>query len=452
MATAKRTSLILGPILGALLTGLAMPAAFAADLSPAEQKAICSDRASCTVVAVSDAGAGRDGESLRVAEIVLGLADRPDYFPEEGCRSTEAALGGDAPDGGREIWLLAGDQAPRLLLPLCNDGYGAAGMGEDVIEVGPNQLIHRQYGGSAWRWSSAKTIRLSPLKVVLEESCSYHNVAPGSGETFVVNRDTFEARAFVFATEGRSEDELSMGCPEAAADFAQALDPRPDAETLAAYALPAPFSLDAAQLPEGTTLGTCGLALMSDGSKGLLVHGKPAAAADAAELRVIVETPNSLLLQIRDPLAPAETAGASWVKAPHVEIWTAREGEIHEGDPSLPQKEYDQFGVTLDGQVHEGVGKFEKLPTAKVWVAKDEQDRAVTVMRLVWDVETGLPAGLGVVYSQAEGGKQARLVSSAPIVRNKPLFLPGIWSNYPEETGIPNGECEFSGESLQLDL
>ena len=444
---------------GGLLAALiAVPAALiavpavAADLSDPERAAICGERSTCTVVAVSNAGTGKDGESLRIAEIVLGQADRPDYFPEEGCRSTEAALSGEVLDGGREIWLLAGDQAPRLLLPLCNDGYGAAGMGEDVIEVGPNQLIHRQYGGSAWRWSSVKTIRLSPLKVVLEESCSYHNVAPGSGETFVVNRDTFEARAFAFATEGRSEDELSMGCPEAAADFAQALDPQPDAETLGAYALPAPFSLDAAQLPEGTTLGTCGLALMSDGSKGLLVHGKPADAKDAAELRVIVETPNTLLLQIRDPLAPAETAAASWVKAPHVEIWSSRVSEIYEGDPTLPQKAYDQFGVTLDGKVHEGAGKLAKLPTVKVWPARDEQDRAVTVMRIVWDLEAGLPAGLGVVYSQAEGGKQARLVASAPIVRNKPLFLPGIWSNYPEETGIPNGECEFSGESLQLDL
>jgi hypothetical protein len=437
---------------GVLIALLAAAPAIAADLSDGERQAVCGERGSCTVVAISNAGAGQDGESLRIAEIVLGLADLPEHFPEEGCRSTEAALSGEALDGGREIWLLAGDAAPRLLLPLCNDGYGAAGMGEDTIEVGPNQLVHSQYGGSAWRWSSVKTIRLSPLKVTREEGCSYHNVAPGSGESFVVNRDTFEARSFAFATEGKSENELSIGCPTATADFTQPLDPTPDAETLAAYALPAPFSLDAAQLPEGTTLGTCSLSLMSDGSKGLLVHGEPAAKADAAELRVIAETPNSLLIQIRDPLAARETTAATWVKAPHVEIWSSRVNELYEGDPTLPQLEYDQIGVTLDGEVHAGIGKLERQPTVKTWSARDEQERAVTVMRIGWETESGLPSGLGVVYSQAEGGKQARLVSSAPIVRNRPLYLPGIWSTYPEETGIPNGECEFSGDSLQLDL
>lgn len=438
-------------LLGGLFALAAAPA-FAAELSDSEFQAICGARATCTVAAISDAGKGKSGQTLRVADIVLGLGDRPDHFPEEGCRSTQEALESEARDGGREIWLLAGDAAPRLLLPLCNDGYGAAGMGEDLIEVGPNQLVHSQYGGSAWRWTSVKTIRLSPLKVTREESCSYHNVAPGSGETVVVNRDTFEARAFAFAIEGRNEEDLLMGCPEAKVDFAQALDPQPDDETLAGYALPAPFALDAAQLPEGTTLGTCGLALTSDGGKGLLVHGTPATGDAAAELRVIVETPNSLLIQVRDPLAVAAGAAESWVKAPHVEIWASRVSDLYEADLTLPQKQYDQIGITLDGKVHEGVGKLEKLPTTKVWAARDERLRDVTVMRVSWDGEFGLPSGLGIVYSQAEGGKQARLVASAPISRNKPLFLPNIWSTSPEETGIPNGECEYSGDSLQLDL
>ena len=321
-------------------------------------------------------------------------------------------------------------------------------MGEDSIEVGPNQLVHSQYGGSAWRWSSTKTMRLSPLKVTREESCSYHNVAPGSGESVVVNRDTFEARAFAFATEGKGEDDLSIGCPDSVVDFAKPLDHTPDVDTLAAYALPAPFSVDAQQLAEGTTLGTCGLALMTDGSKGLLVHGEPAAPENAAELRIIAETQNSLLIQVRDPLAAAAKAADSWVKAPHVEIWVGREV----AEDTVPQQMvYGQIGITLDGKVQQGAGKFEKLPRVTTWPAKDEEGRDVIVMRLAWDAEFGLPS-IGVVYSQAEGGKQARLISSAPIVKNKPLFLPGIWSNYPEETGIPNGECEYSGDSLQLDL
>jgi hypothetical protein len=35
-------------------------------------------------------------------------------------------------------------------------------------------------------------------------------------------------------------------------------------------------------------------------------------------------------------------------------------------------------------------------------------------------------AGLGLVYSQASGGKQVRLVANTGIVKNRPLYLPGL--------------------------
>jgi hypothetical protein len=49
--------------------------------------------------------------------------------------------------------------------------------------------------------------------------------------------------------------------------------------------------------------------------------------------------------------------------------------------------------------------------------------------------------GIGVVYSQAKDGKQARLVSNAQIKKNKPLYLPDAWANIPEDNGIPSGRC-----------
>lgn len=441
-------------LLAAALLIMALPEARAAGLTPDEQKIICEDRATCQIIAVTDAGKGKGGEALRVAEIVLGMADRPDYFPEEGCRSTEAALETmDKVDGGREIWLLAGTARPVKLLPLCNDGYGSAMMGFDDITIADNQLIHTQGGGSAWRWTVNKTFQLSPLALIAEDSCSYHNAAPNTGEFMTIDRRTLEARAYAPAPRADWTN-AEIGCPTPEVDFAKPLQPQPDADTVAAYAVPMPFDVDPSPLPEGTTLGTCGLGLTSDGGKGFMIFGKPASAEDAAELRVIGETSTSLLIQVRDPLADAArkaARGLSWIKAPHVEIWTAAEGPSLD-DAAGPQRQYYQIGVDLDGMVYAGAGKPTVLPKVTRWPGQDEQGRDVTVLRVTWEDTGSLVYGVGVVYSQASEGKQLRLVSNAPIAKNKPLFLPGIWHNSQDESGAPGGACEFSGETHQLDL
>ncbi|TDQ84260.1 hypothetical protein A8950_0808 [Dongia mobilis] len=434
-----------GAVLGACTFLLPLPG-LAADLAASEMDAICGDRAGCQIIAVSDAGRGATGADQRVAEIVLALDPAMVEQGEVGCRSTEAALAGGDPDGGREFWLLAGDAAPVQILSLCNDGYGASGVGEDLVEIGDNIVTHSQYGGSAWRWQVSKTIRLDPLAVLREESCSYHNVAPGSGRLTLVDHTTLSAREYGWVVAGRAEDDLPMGCPEAPADATLPLPPQPAGETLAGYAVPAPFAADASQMPEGTTLGSCGLSLATDGARGFLIHGAAAAPERAAELRVIAETENALLIQVRDPLASDNAGATSWVGQPHVEIWTAQEGA---GDGAT---EHVQIGITLDGLVHEGKGKLAQPPAVTSWPALDELGREVTVLRVVWADPYGFLAGLGVVYSQAEGGRQKRLVANAPIRKNTPLFLPGVWSHYPDDSGIPNGGCAFTGEPPRLDL
>src|SRR5262249_23243199 len=94
-------------------------AAPGADLAPAQKATICGTRASCRIVAVNDAGKSAGAVNLTVAEARFALADKPESAPDDGCRNDE----GDN-DGGHEFWLLQGADAPKLLLALCNDGYG----------------------------------------------------------------------------------------------------------------------------------------------------------------------------------------------------------------------------------------------------------------------------------------------------------------------------------------
>src|SRR5215475_8053469 len=125
---------------------------------------ICGTRSTCRMTTLQSAGKSDAGTPLLVAELHFGLADKPKDGPEEGCRT-----GNDDNDGGVEYWLVEGDKAPRLLLALCNDGYGAAGVGYDEVHIGPNRFTHLQDGGSNDRWENIDTISLSPQHMLHSE-------------------------------------------------------------------------------------------------------------------------------------------------------------------------------------------------------------------------------------------------------------------------------------------
>ena len=117
-----------------------------------QKSAICGKRATCAVTAVHAAGA------LSVAEIHFGLKDKPGDAPDDGCIKD---INSEKKDGGTEYWLLGAK--PLQVLALCNDGYGAAGMGEDTVTFGNNRMTYQQKGGSAWRWSNTTVYALSPF-------------------------------------------------------------------------------------------------------------------------------------------------------------------------------------------------------------------------------------------------------------------------------------------------
>ena len=110
-----------------------------------------------------------------MAEVHLGLAEAPD--PQFPCHNNE----GTANDGGQEYWLVEGTAKPHLLLKLCNDGYGAAGVGEDEITIGDNRFTHFQAGGSNDRWETTETIRLSPQTCCASTSCGFRGTDPDFG-------------------------------------------------------------------------------------------------------------------------------------------------------------------------------------------------------------------------------------------------------------------------------
>lgn len=419
-----------------LVAGLfLLPVAALAAPDATQTAAICGQRISCKVARTFDAGKSPAGASLSVVELHLGLADKP-KDQDEGC------INGNARDGGVEYWLLDATMPPRQVLQICNDGYGMAGVGEDEVEVGPNRLVHHQYGGSSWRWTMEVTYSLVPFRALTEQDCSYHNVSEQSGTLTDIDYRTRLVRALAKDSTVR---EPGMGCPTWPKP-PQTFAARIDSETVGAYPVVAPGLPGKATIPAGTALGNCVPGMTTAGDNGFVVWGKPAPLEKAAEIRTIGVGSNTLIVQVFDPLPAAAPSGESWIHLPHLEIWVGQ--NVDEINTMLPLGQMSQTGITLDGAVHRGIGKPSPPPKVERWTARDERARPVTVLRIVWPGEYALINGVTVVYSQAEAGKQARLVSTAGFANNRPLYVPDIVPLAGRPSTSDAGLCRVEGGRL----
>jgi hypothetical protein len=410
----------------AALAVLTAAAAFAAGIAPDQRASICGKRASCNVTAVHSAGAAQ------VAEAHFALKDRPSDAPDDGCGSP----GSDQHDGGVEYWLLG--PKPTKLLALCNDGYGAAGVGEDEVRFASDRMTHVQSGGSNWRWTNTDVYSLAPFRLLTEAGCSYFDAGNQGTASFV---DYVRFRAIAVSRDYSyhwAEDDV--GCPKVTPALLDAPKPRPDAKSVVAFPLltPANGETQFHAIPLGTTLGSCSTRLSTAGGEaGFLVWGSPA--ARAAEMRVLAPTSQTLLIQVFDPAAAMPPAGKSWLAGSHVEIWVLKNTDTSK---ALRRADLEQVAVDLDGIVHPGGPPQPEIPVVRHWRSKDERGRPVTVLLVRYKETYTLPIGTAVVYSQAEDGRQARLVATTGMVRGVPLYVPAL-SVMQNHCAIANGRLDL---------
>ncbi|HUJ47599.1 MAG TPA: hypothetical protein VLV55_10750 [Rhizomicrobium sp.] len=385
-------------------------AAFAApSLTPAQKFAICGKRTTCAVTAIHSAGA------QQVAEIHFGLKDKPDDAPDDGCIM---AGNSDKKDGGTEYWLLGAK--PIRVLALCNDGYGAAGVGEDTVKFASNRMTHEEEGGSAWRWSNTAVYSLSPFRAISTDGCSYNDLGTDTGTQ--TRTDEVKLRAVVVAKNPGAHwgDRDEMGCPTTTPAMFANPKPFPTAKTVMAFPVISPANaLLFGPVPNGTTLGACASAISTDGKNGFVVFGQPTM-GNAADVQLLaLGSSNILIAQIYDPAPSKPGPGRSWVAGSHLEVWS---GGLDQVGP-LKRDDLSQIAVDLDGTVHT-VGKA-VAPTVRHWQAKDGQGRPVTVLMLTWADSSGFTVG-AVSYSQSDKGKQARLVTNTAMARGVPAFMPDV--------------------------
>jgi len=382
---------------------------------------LCAGRAGCSVTATHDAGTGEGGVKLTVYE--LAIQNAPDA--EIPCRPHR-----------QEFWVVAGE-AKTKILSLCNDGYGAAGVGEDTVEVGPNKFSHSQYGGSAWRWSTDSHARLSPFRVLSQESCSYHNIAPGFDvtewnlENFSVKMRSLHLKCGAdggIDLDAPGLEEMELGCA-------------PEKATREYIPIPqVSVSLPAGR-EAGISVGDCGVRADSSGKQGYLIHGKAGAASDASLSAVFVSETRLVVTVVDDRFVQG---GTKWLYDDHLEIWTggfsqAQECEGFSGDVAT------QWALfPLDSSIIKAAGPDQPAPTVKAQL-NTESPSGPTPMTFVIDFPER-PWKISVVYSDSDDGRsQERLIATSPV-----KF--GDYDTLGTQIGAPGGTvCSVHGDKLMID-
>ncbi|NWH08958.1 MAG: hypothetical protein HXY22_10005 [Alphaproteobacteria bacterium] len=374
-----------------LAPGLMILAALASANAVAEgADALCAGRAGCILTAKTDAGTGAEGERLTIVE--LALPNEPD--DDVSCQPAR-----------REIWLVGEKPgvpaATKKLQELCNDGYGAASVGEDDIAVTPNHLTHTQYGGSNWRWETVTELQLSPLEVLKSASCSYHVFGPGwqyNEWDLRAQKGRALARRLVCNAQGEPdlpEEEIAGGCV-------------PGEETIAYSPIPRLYL----GLPDETLLATqivdCAATATSDGKDGFIVHGKPGAPDDAT-LKVIAIDEKSLWIAVTDDRLIED--GENWLYDDHLEIWV---GDINEPLCDREDDKPSQFAIPLrkpQAIVASGPKTAAPVATSRVSVGQDGRVAASLIVRF-----EQMPNRITLVYSDSDDGKaQKRLIATSPV-------------------------------------
>jgi hypothetical protein len=354
-------------------------------------KMACDGQADCKIVEVFQAGTGANGEGLVVVEI--GVADQSDG--DRPCQPyrrdyylVSDATPSDAKDGGIQ-----------KILSLCNDGYGASGVGEDDVEVSDNLLRHRQSGGSAWRWETIVTYELSPLRQTAQSSCSYHNVAPGFDaaewnlKDFVLKGHRKRYACTEDGTENVDEDAF-IGCTldQGHSEF---------------VAIPR-VALELPKLTNGDLKldETCAANVDSNGANGWVTFGAKSDQNDAV-LRVLATDEKTIVISALDDRFVEKAE--SWLHADHFEVWIGPgEGGINCEDTAAKPT---QWAILSSGEVIKAQGPDTSLPKVEMQRGNKTHEM-LAIVRL-----PEKPARITVVYSDSDNGKsQERLIATSPLV------------------------------------
>jgi len=338
----------------------------------------------------------------------------------------------------------------QLLSTACNNGYGAAGVGEDEITVDAEArtFTHTQSGGSSWRWTSQLTVGLDPMRVVSTGRSTFWTLdEDGSSKSQDWNHDTFEGReswSVPACPDKRKQPDAASGQGDAEGDgpddgagatsFEAAIVPRVE--------LPPEFLQGGWR---SIALGPCG-ALVDGDQHGYTVHGGKGSAGDAS-MRVVMSKDGVLFVEIADD--DWTHGGKTWVTEDHLELWLAAPGSAGaepdcEGAPTGGGS--SQWGIRIsDGKVFSAFGA--PAPLVGVEVVRSGRLARARIPIAGWSNVDDGSTSLAVVYSDSDDGlHQKRLIATSQVKRGQASSLGGVLDLAPAEA-----RCGVKGKRLQIE-
>lgn len=346
---------------------------------------LCGTRSPCGLRRTRAAGVDAGGQALAVVSVQLDAGSGEGLEEGAWVDSFSAAPQGKCPS--IEYWLVVGDAraptATTLLLHVCNEGNGAAGLGEDTVTIGANSLEYTSSGGSNWRWDATRRIELAPLRVREVSSAGSWVMGP--------NR---QQHAWSFDRFAGTSSWYSPPCED---EVGRPLEVEEAAQIEFTYAPIPAVAVDAAFTAgwQGLGLGRCALTLTAE------------QAADAT-LRVVA-VGASLYVELEDD----DVTGKD-----RLELWLADAGASYMDHCLDPRMNGGRQWViaAADGRVEAGRGRPDPAALAV-------ERSAAGPLRLRLTPPGGF-AALTVVYVDHDAGERTplRLASSA-LVPGRPETL-----------------------------
>ena len=338
----------------------------------------------------------------------------------------------------------------QLLSEQCNNGYGAAGVGEDsnAVDKEARTFSHSQSGGSAWRGDRGIVVGLDPLRVISVDESSFWTLdEDATSKSSSWNHDTFqgsESWSVPDCVERRKQRAAAVRDAAAGAGAEHDTSTTYNAVTVPRVDLPPAFVHDGWR---SIALGNCG-AFVDGDERGFAIYGGKGRASDAS-LRAVISKDDFLFVEITDDRWT--TGGKTWVKEDHIELWLAPPGIVafdpNCDEPSGPEPPdlSRQWGIRIsDAQVFAGFGS--PAPLTGIEVVRSGHTARARIPIAEWVKGHGEDASLTVVYSDSDDGlRQKRLIATSQIDRGHVISLGHVRNVDPDAA-----TCVIKGRTLTI--
>lgn len=394
------------------------------------EKIICKGHKHCRIKKTSSAGLDANKQPMQVVEITTDskytdyIKQTPYDYRDKGHPQTCEPL---------EYWFVrptlihhkTAETQPALLARGCGSFNPEHELRQDEVRVEPGLF-------SAFLSDAITTVELPSLQIAYRRE---EGVVQSSHDVTSTVWDWREMAGHNAGIDASCENEMSVE------DNRKYDIPNFDYQPIIMTSLPAAFRKNGWKT---TALASCSSTVTSLGHKtpkldtGYVTHGKPGSSQDAS-FKVVMGSPTELYVEVRDPTLVRKAKNI--LHTDHLEIWLR--------DDLLCTKSFKnlfQWGISLDGKVHNFYGKHPKPPKAETRISKLKSGPHIVRFKIT------IPAdydALTVVYSDSDDGKSQKRLIATSDVKYRDQFSIGAVKRIPSKRGtcqIKNKKLEYTAE------